>query len=210
MVTSQTKGTATSATSNTLTDSTKSFGTNALKHAFIYIYAGTGKGQDRVISSNTSTAITVTANWTTTPDTTSKYVVGAIPWLWKTGAFGIGADGSRSMREFGIKFNPTTNEQSIDLRMYYNNDGDPQEYAVTQDLGNAVTIEEQNKTDVVFHLEKNRSPLEECNGNEYFRFDGMSTYMSHEDHKVAFELRGYSADERQDIQSVNIEGVGGE
>ena len=210
VVTSQTKGTATSATSNTLTDSTKSFGTNALKHAFIYIYAGTGKGQDRVISSNTSTAITVTANWTTTPDTTSKYVVGAIPWLWKTGAFGIGADGSRSMREFGIKFNPTTNEQSIDLRMYYNNDGDPQEYAVTQDLGNAVTIEEQNKTDVVFHLEKNRSPLEECNGNEYFRFDGMSTYMSHEDHKVAFELRGYSADERQDIQSVNIEGVGGE
>ena len=115
-----------------------------------------------------------------------------------------------SERELGIKFAPTTNEQSIDLRMYYNNDDDPQEYAVTQDLGNAVTIQEQNKADVVFHLEKNRSPLEESNGNEYFRFDGMSTYMSHEDHKVTFELRGYSADERQEIQSINIEGVGGE
>ena len=186
------------------------FSVNAFKSAVVYIYAGTGKGQDRVIASNTSTAITVSSNWTTNPDATSKYVVGAIPWLWKTGAFGIGAEDARVQREFAIKFDPTTAEQSIDLRMYYNNDSDPSEYAVTQDLGNAVTIEDANKADVVFHLEKNRSPLEECNGNEYFRFDGMSSYNSHEDHKVSFELRGYSADERQDIQSINIEGVGGE
>lgn len=210
IVTSQSKGTATSGSSNTIVDSTASFSVNALKSAVVYIYAGTGKGQDRVIASNTSTAITVSSNWTTNPDATSKYVVGAIPWLWKTGAFGIGVEDARVQREFAIKFDPTTAEQSIDLRMYYNNDSDPSEYAVTQDLGNAVTIEDANKADVVFHLEKNRSPLEECNGNEYFRFDGMSSYNSHEDHKVSFELRGYSADERQDIQSINIEGVGGE
>ena len=210
IVTSQSKGTATSGSSNTIVDSTASFSVNAFKSAVVYIYAGTGKGQDRVIASNTSTAITVSSNWTTNPDATSKYVVGAIPWLWKTGAFGIGAEDARVQREFAIKFDPTTAEQSIDLRMYYNNDSDPSEYAVTQDLGNAVTIEDANKADVVFHLEKNRSPLEECNGNEYFRVDGMSSYNSHEDHKVSFELRGYSADERQDIQSINIEGVGGE
>ena len=210
VVTSQTLGSATSGTSNTIVNSAASYSTNAFQKAFVYIYAGTGKGQDRVIASNTSTAITVSTNWTTNPDSTSKYAVGAIPWLWKTGSFGIGAEDAMAQREFGIKFDPTDSQQSIDLRMYYNNDSDPLEYAVTQDLGNAVTIEETNKTDVVFHLEKNRSPLEECNGNEYFRFDGMSSYNSHEDHKVAFELRGYSANERQEIQSININGVGGE
>jgi len=69
-------GTATSGASTTLTDTGKSFATNALANAQIRIVAGTGIGQSRTVSSNTATVITVSAAWATNPDTTSQYVVG--------------------------------------------------------------------------------------------------------------------------------------
>ena len=69
-------GTATSGGNTSLTDSTKSATWTA--HAYIgyavYIYTGTGKGQIREITENTTTALTV-ATWTTNPDATSKYYI---------------------------------------------------------------------------------------------------------------------------------------
>lgn len=68
-------GTATAASGTTLTDSGKSFpGSNGLANAKIYIIDGQGAGQERIISSNTSTQVTV-PTWTTTPNTTSKYEI---------------------------------------------------------------------------------------------------------------------------------------
>jgi hypothetical protein len=68
-------GTATAGTSNTLTNSTKSWTTNQWANFQVRITAGTGRGQIRVISSNTGTALTTSTNWTTTPDATSEYVI---------------------------------------------------------------------------------------------------------------------------------------
>lgn len=74
----QTGGTATSASTSTLID------TKILKDADDYwkggvveILSGTGSGQIRDITSFTqsSSSLSVTPNWTTTPDTTSKYRV---------------------------------------------------------------------------------------------------------------------------------------
>ena len=67
-------GTASSATSTTLTESTKKWATDVWKGAIVSIVRGTGSGQVRVISSNTSDTITVPA-FTTTPDTTSEYKI---------------------------------------------------------------------------------------------------------------------------------------
>lgn len=75
------RGTATSATSTTITDATKSWGTNELQGAMIRIISGTGAGQARIINTNTSSTITVTGsqqgpgNWATTPDATSQYII---------------------------------------------------------------------------------------------------------------------------------------
>lgn len=69
----QDKGTASSATSTTLTDSTKSWSTFDWEADYVWIYAGTGAGQAREIESHTSTELTVTEAWSTTPDSTSKY-----------------------------------------------------------------------------------------------------------------------------------------
>lgn len=68
-------GTATSATSTTLVNSGKAWTTNQWSNYQVRITAGTGLGQFRTISSNTSTTLTVSAAWTTTPDATSVYAI---------------------------------------------------------------------------------------------------------------------------------------
>lgn len=66
-------GTATSGTTNTISNSAKTWTVNQWTNYQIRISAGTGAGQIRTIASNTSTQITVSANWTTIPDNTSVY-----------------------------------------------------------------------------------------------------------------------------------------
>ncbi|WP_428936901.1 RHS repeat-associated core domain-containing protein [Fontivita pretiosa] len=70
-------GKATSATSNTLTDTTRSEPTGSFAGYTIVITSGTGSGQQRrVIAYNgTTDTFTVDSNWTTTPDTTSYYAL---------------------------------------------------------------------------------------------------------------------------------------
>lgn len=73
--TATSSGTATSGTASTLTDSGKSWTVNAYTGQIVRITSGTGSGQWRFIASNTSTALTVAPDFTTTPDATSVYEV---------------------------------------------------------------------------------------------------------------------------------------
>ena len=66
-------GTASSSTENTLTDSTKDWEENAWHGYILRIVSGTGAGQRRIIVTNDSDSITVSAIWTTDPDDTSDY-----------------------------------------------------------------------------------------------------------------------------------------
>ncbi len=73
-------GTATAGGASTLTDSGKSWSTNAYAASgsagwMVAITGGTGVNQIRSILSNTSTALTVLYPWDTTPDTTSTYAI---------------------------------------------------------------------------------------------------------------------------------------
>lgn len=68
-------GTATSGGNTTLTNSGKTWTVNQWTNYQIRITAGTGIGQTRTIASNTSTAITVSSNWTVNPDNTSVYSI---------------------------------------------------------------------------------------------------------------------------------------
>lgn len=71
-------GKATSATSTTLVDTVwLTFPNNTdLRGYWIYIFTGTGIGQERPISSFAAASDTVTVPaWTTTPDTTSEYLI---------------------------------------------------------------------------------------------------------------------------------------
>jgi len=66
-------GTATSATTGTLTNTAKSWQTNQWANYQVRITAGTGKGQLRAIASNTATVLTIATAWTIMPDATSVY-----------------------------------------------------------------------------------------------------------------------------------------
>ena len=67
-------GTATSGAATTLTDSGKSWTTDAFIDQYVKIIAGTGSGQVRKITDNDGTSITVAA-WDTNPDNTSEYEI---------------------------------------------------------------------------------------------------------------------------------------
>ena len=68
-------GTATSGTSTTLVDTTKTWVANAYKNYIITITGGTGVGQSRLIGSNDATTITINFAWTTALDATSTYKI---------------------------------------------------------------------------------------------------------------------------------------
>ena len=68
-------GTATSGTANTIVNTGKAWTVNQWSNYQVRITGGAGAGQVRTISSNTATAITVSANWSTNPDATSTYSI---------------------------------------------------------------------------------------------------------------------------------------
>lgn len=76
-------GTASSATSSTLVDASIPEDTNdgeTVAGAWIYLTGGTGAGQERIIPSSSgytasSGTISPDRNWTTTPDSTTKYLI---------------------------------------------------------------------------------------------------------------------------------------
>lgn len=76
----QDSGTVSSATASTLNDSSKSWATDAWRFQEVYITAGTGAGQRRIIKKgNTGTSLPITPDWVVTPDATSKYII--IPYV---------------------------------------------------------------------------------------------------------------------------------
>jgi hypothetical protein len=69
-------GTSTGTNSTTTLNNTgKAWTTNQWTNYQIRLTGGVGAGQVRTVASNTGTAITVSAAWSTTPDATSTYVI---------------------------------------------------------------------------------------------------------------------------------------
>lgn len=62
-------------TSTTLNDTAKAWTASMWINSQIRITAGTGKGQVRKVSANTTNGLTVSAAWTVTPDATSVYAI---------------------------------------------------------------------------------------------------------------------------------------
>ena len=87
-------GTSTSdaSSANTITlEATATANTNEYQNMTLFIYDGQGKGQSRKISSNTNATppvLTITPNWTTNVNTTSKYII----YRWETSATWDGKD----------------------------------------------------------------------------------------------------------------------
>jgi hypothetical protein len=68
-------GWATSGTATTLVDSTKNWRNNQYLNCRVRVVAGTGEGNDAVITGNSATTLTVASWGVATPDATSKYEI---------------------------------------------------------------------------------------------------------------------------------------
>jgi hypothetical protein len=68
-------GTASSATSTTLADSTATWSSDQWAGREVRVLSGPGAGQFRTVTSNTGTALTVSPAWTTAPTSTSTYAI---------------------------------------------------------------------------------------------------------------------------------------
>lgn len=122
----KTTNTATSATPNTLVDTSKSWTTNKWRGYFVYIVRETGARQIREITSNTTTQLTITPNWTTTPDNTSKYQIltgynpESIEEISHQQLSRYAVDISKSAKEYLFRFRvDRTGVASIDLQKRY-------------------------------------------------------------------------------------------
>jgi hypothetical protein len=206
IVTAEIQGAATAATASTLTDSTQSF-TNAVLGAFVYLRDGTGKGQRRKIVARTGTELTVTPNWTVTPDTTTRYVVGAIPWSFLSGKFRLAEDSKQDVRRVSIDFTPTDGDVSFDLRLRFNHESGPRPATAEQKFGDGVRVTLEQPEDVQFLMEQGRSAQEDSMGHEKFLFSGRSGMYGHCDRYVAVELRGWQGNDAVRLQQIALDGV---
>lgn len=68
-------GTASAGANTSLTDSTKTWTANDYEDMVVKITGGTGSGQYRSITSNTTDTLTVSVAWDTNPDATSTYKI---------------------------------------------------------------------------------------------------------------------------------------
>lgn len=71
----QDSGTANSGAASTLTDTDKSWTTDAFKGWYVKTTGGTGSGQWRRITTNSGTVLTITPNWSVNPDGTTTYEI---------------------------------------------------------------------------------------------------------------------------------------
>ncbi len=206
-VTSATRGTATAATSTTLTDSTASFAATVIG-APVAIISGTGKGQIRRISARTSTVLTVSAAFSTTPDTTSVYLIGAIKWNVKTGLFQFVNSDIENRRDMRIVFEPTTGTASLDIRRYLNHSTTAQNAELAFDRGDGLSIV-SGDPDAVVDMKLTRSTNENASGFTTRLLTGRLDHDAQTDRFVAVELRGFQADYAIKVYRLELMGVVG-
>ena len=111
------RGTATSASSTSLTDTSIGWTADRWIGAYVRIIAGTGIGQVRAITDNTTDSLTV-ATWSKTPDATSEYVIYGTEWWKEIGTTGLGVVTGRPVSANGVVYFPQGASDNIrEMRM---------------------------------------------------------------------------------------------
>jgi hypothetical protein len=111
------RGTATSAGWRKLTDSSASFD-SSLVGSVVTIVEGTGRGQQRSITTVSGTTLTLSKHWATRPSTDSVYQISGVAWSVRTGKFLFSNKNEREVRRFELFWEPTSDASSLDYRAF--------------------------------------------------------------------------------------------
>ena len=115
------RGTATSATLLTLSDTLASFHSTQVGCP-LWIVSGRGAGQARIIASVTATKLTLARPWLILPDTTSVYQVGGISWRFRTRWFRYRDDDKEQARRLELTFEPCVQPSQVEAKLYQDRD----------------------------------------------------------------------------------------
>lgn len=172
----------------------------------IAIVSGRGKGQQRqVLGANTSTGVVkIDRPWTVQPDTTSKAVLGSVPYLMATKVFEVLPD---SMAPgFELTVTPTDNDASLDIKSYLN-------YRTV-----ATDMSQRTFEDGAYKVTKDRPEVEvnidrdqatgEWDGNIQFPLEaGHDARGPTKMRYVQIEVEGYQARDQIVLHGLDINGV---
>lgn len=194
------RGTATSSSVTTLTDSAASF--SGLSGFSVKIVDGTGKGQTRIIASHTATVLMLTQPWLTRPDTTSIYQIGGISWLYRSATRRFIPEEQENTRRLEVVFDPLISYASLmTMRLYMDNARSPVvwEQDFTYEEGNGVRGQ-NGSADLVADLTK---PI----GVVQKRVDNRKDYFADGPRFVSAELSGVQNAEVVGISEITLDGV---
>lgn len=192
---------ATSATRFTLSDTAAKFETGtALEGVPVVIVSGRGKGQMRLISEVVSgTKIAVTQPWLTTPDSTSVYQIGGVPWRWRGGWMRLEPTKGVTSRSVDLSFLPTATDATMDWRLRINHVEEAVPWAYDYDDGSiAVTA---RSSDVVVDLT-------DLLGQARAEFGGRVEGTAYGPKFVSFELAGVGGVDPVEVFELGAGGVG--
>lgn len=195
------RGAVTSSDAVSLTDSAATFATSGLVNSPISLIDGKGKGQTRVIVSVSSGRIVVDQPWTTIPDTTTTYQIGAVRWRYRPARFQWMPGEQNNPRRVRVMFQPVDEDATFDLRVYEDYNADPLEWGVdrTSAQGNGVRMDE-GEPDAVCDLTKSL-------GHIQIQMDGMREGNADGNRYVGIELQGYPNRDEIAFDEIVIEGA---
>jgi len=201
-------GTATAGGASTLTDSGASFAAIPVG-TIVAITGGTGKGQTRAIASHTGTVLTVSSAWTTQPDTTSTYLVGAIEYDFRGGIFAMAPGKTEHERGFELTFEPTTNANNLILRHYVNHETTAKSQDVThgEDFGGRIT-RTANSVDIDVPLGTTDDNSNSRPGWAWAGVGGRHEDRMDGERWATPELNGFKGDDAIDIYDLIVKGTG--
>lgn len=208
-----TRGTATTATTTSITDTAATFPTDIVG-APVHIVAGTGKGQAvRFVSArNSATQFTVSSPFATTPDTTSVYQLGAIPYNYQTGLFPLtgefDAKGQEVDRALRVVAQPTAGANTLDARLYYNHDTTPRPQRPGKNYGDGAQVLEADTQSIVLDLKQDRSGLAAATGLWQWALPGRIDQRSTGgDRWISLQLTGYQGDDPIQLLAAELAGA---
>lgn len=198
-----TRGTVTSATLFTLTDSTASFASTRLVGSPVALVDGRGKGQVNIITAQSGTTLSVQQPWTVKPDTTSVYQIGAIPWRWRSHWMRWHNEEGNQERRLEVLFQPTPQANSLDARFYENHATAPtdwgRDWPPTSAEGDGVTTAEDDPDAEI--------DLSHTTGFAQLRLAGRRERYARKSDVVAVELRGFSGRDPVTVHEMTLDGA---
>lgn len=196
------RGTATSATTHVITDSTASFSANLVGFP-VAIVSGRGAGQVRIISEVTSTTLRVVVPYTEQPDSTSVYQCGGFFANYRTGRFLYAQTAKDEKRGLAISWKPTLEDLWCCFRIREDRNETPNNAAVTKSTSHGDGI-----GSTAGEPEYQIDPTTES-GYAWKGEDGTLEFRMDGPRYVQVELEAVPNEERLKVSALTIQGVRG-